>query len=120
MSRRSLLSKYQLLNAEDSASTLESISTDISGVDLITYQISCDSAVDSLLSVMCCNDVILSPSSIFVALNFSAILSINGAIDTEYFVTVQNQGFRHIKLSFANNGGTGNISAWVSGTSVGA
>lgn len=116
MSRRTLLNKYQILNAVDSSLTQTSTPTDISGLDYITYQLLAGALVDSVLEVQVCNDVVLSPSSVFVSLEFSNVLSIIGVTDIDYMVTVENQGFRHAKIQLTNNGGSGTINAWISGT----
>jgi hypothetical protein len=120
MGRRTVLEKFLLINGEDSASTVTSQSTEVSGLDNITYQIVIDSDVESTCEPEFCNDRVLSPDSEFKPLDFGNPLTLSGATDTDYTITIQNQGFKHLRLNISNNGGTGNINAWVTGNCVGA
>lgn len=120
MGRRSILNKYQVLNAVDSTTNPESIETDISSVDYITYEFILDATVDADLSVQYCNDARITSASTFKDLNFGSTTPLDGSIDAGGIVHIKNMGLKWMKLVITNNGGTGNISAWVSGTVGGA
>jgi len=120
MSRRQVIKKYQLLSSEDTTTNPESVSTEIAQVDVISYQIEIDATVDATLEVKYCNDENLNSSSVFKALDFGTVLTLNGDADTDGLVHIENKGFKHIKLAVTNNGGVGNISAWITGATLGA
>jgi hypothetical protein len=120
MGRRTVLEKYLLIDNQSSASTITSGSTEVSGLDNVTYEIKAAALVNAICQVQFCNDRVLSPSSIFKPLDFGSALTIIGATDTDYTITIQNQGFKNLRLNFSNNAGSGNISAWVTGNAVGA
>ena len=120
MSRRKILNKYQLFNQIDSSTDPESEPTDISGIDKVLYHLTVDSSVLGELKVLFCNDSVLKSDSVYVELDFNIPLTIDGSLDTEYMATVENGGFKWLKLSYTNNAGTGNIDTWISGTTIGA
>lgn len=119
MSRRSLIKKFQVLSSVDSTSAQSSEETDVSGVDFIFYEITVDAAVNATLSVYYSNDSTFNSSTAKV-LNFGTTTSLVGATDTSYIVQIENPGIKWLQLRTANNGGTGNISAWISATVRGA
>jgi len=119
MGRRTVLEKYLLIDNEDSASLITSSPTEVSGLDNVTYQLSIDALADSICEPQFCNDRILSPSSVFKPLDFGSALALLGSTDTDYTISIVNQGFKHFRLSISNNGGTGNINAWVTANAVG-
>lgn len=116
MGRRSLLRKFQVLSSADSAADPTSEVTDVSSVDFITYQIEIANTVDAVLAVEFCND----DSGDYKELNFNQTLSLDGASETDYLVHVENKAFKNLRLAITNNGGTGSIDAWVSGSVKGA
>lgn len=120
MGRRTILPKFQVFNAANTASSPESLVSEVAGVDSITYEIEIGAAVNAIIAVLFCNDAKISSASVFRPLEFKQTLSMVGSTDTSGMVHVKNMGFRHMKLKVTNNGGTGNISAWVSGTVEGA
>lgn len=120
MGRRNLLNKFQVLNGQDTTTDPASSSTDISGSDSITYEIEIDPTVNASLEVKYCNDLRLTNQSVFKSLDFGQATTLVGATETDYLVHITNQAFRHLKLVISNNGGTGNVSAWVSGAVKGA
>jgi hypothetical protein len=120
MGRRTVLEKFLLLNNQNTASTITSDPTEVSGLDNVTYEISINALADSFCEPQFCNDRILSPSSVFKPLDFGSQLTLLGTTDTNYTITIKNQGFKHLRLNITNNGGTGNLSAWVTGNCVGA
>ena len=119
MSRRHLIRKFQVLTNSDSTTSPSSISTDVSGVDFITYQIDCGSTVNSFLKVYVSNDDQFNSSN-KTELDFDTTLTIIGASDTSYTIHVENLGFKWLQLSFTNNGGTGLLNAFVTGAGRGA
>lgn len=120
MGRRSQIKKYAVLSSVDSTTNPESEPTDISGVDFITYQFELDASVDAGLEVQFCNDSNIDANSQFEPLNFNQTTPLDGSSDTEGVIHIENKGLKHLRLSIANNGGTGNVSAWVTGTVRGA
>lgn len=119
MSRRHLIRKFQVLTDSDSTTSPDSIATDVSGVDFITYQIDVDATVDSILKVYFSNDDQFN-SATKTELDFAAPLPILGASDTSYTVHIENLGFKWFQLSFTDNGGTGLINAFITGSGRGA
>ena len=120
MSRRQIIKKYKVLDAVDTSTDPMSLQTDVSGVDFITYEIDLDSTVDATLKVEFCNDDFISSSSVFKELDFQQVLSLNGSVDAYGVVHIANQGFKWLRLAITNAGGTGLISAFISGSVRGA
>lgn len=120
MSRRNILKKFQVLSDADSTVLSASSPTDVSGLDNITYLIEIGASVDGELFVEHCEDDKISNLSEFKELNFGEQIILNAANDLEYTIQVKNAGFKHMRLLFADNGGAGNINAWISGNTVGA
>lgn len=120
MSRRRILNKFQVLEGMDSSMSPVSEPTDVSGLDNITYLVEIDPSVDGEMLVEHCEDEKLSDSSVFKELNFGEQVILNSANDLDYTLQIKNAGFRHMRLSFVDNGGSGNINAWISGNTVGA
>lgn len=120
MSRRQLIKKYRVLNGVDTTTNPTSQQTDVSGVDFITYELEIGSSVNAILSVQFCNDDIISSSSVFRPLDFQQTLSLVGASDAFGVVHISNQGFKWLRLAIANNGGTGNVTAHITGAGRGA
>lgn len=120
MSRRQIIPKFLLLDAVDSTASPTSESTVVDLVDFITYQLKIDSTVNSILQVEFCNDKVLFQDSLFYPLDFKEVLNLVGATEEDYTIKISNHGFKNMRLKITNNGGTGNISAWITGTSVGA
>ena len=116
MSRRNIIRKYQVLTDADSTSDPVSIVTDVSGVDFITYQLEIGASVDTELEVQFCND----DSQDFKPLNFGQSVLLIGSVDQDHMAHIENKGFKFLRLSIADNGGSGNINAWVSGNGRGA
>lgn len=119
MSRRHLIREYQVFDSSDSTTDPVSTHTDVSGVDKIAYRLSIGASVNAILHVKVCNKDYFSATDSF-ELDFEETLTLNGGIDTEYLVSIDNQGFKFLFLEVTNNGGTGNIDAWITGLSVGA
>ena len=120
MSRRQVIKKYQLLDQADTTTNPESTHTDVQQVDFVTYELGLDATVTALLSVQYCNDERIDASSVFKDLDFSQTLTLDGSVDTDGIVHVENKGFKFLKLSITNNGGTGNVDAWITGLTRGA
>jgi hypothetical protein len=119
MSRRNTLKRHQVLAAVNSTSTQTSEKTDITGLDKITYEFLLDLPVNALLEVQVSN-VSAPADADFLSLNFNQTLSLIGSSNTTGLVHISNEGFKWLRLKTSNNGGTGNVSAWISGTSRGA
>jgi hypothetical protein len=120
MSRRHLIKKYKVFDNADTTTNPESLITEIAQVDNITYQIIIDSTVDAEIQVKYCNDDFISGSSVFTDLDFGSPLMLDGSSDTDGLIHIQNKGFKFLRLSIVNNGGTGDITAFVTGTGIGA
>lgn len=119
MGRRSRIKKYQVLTDADSSTNPLSAETDISGVDFVIYQIETDVSVDAILNVYFGNSEVFNSNEI-EKLNFGQVTSLIGATDNKYMVVIENKGFKWMLIEVENNGGTGNVSAWISGTVRGA
>ena len=119
MSRRSIIKKYQVLTSADSTTSPNSTQTDVSGIDLITYQLKLDPLVVADLVVSFSNDEVFNQSNI-TALNFSQTTSLIGSVETEYLVHIENQGFKWLQVQVVDNGGSGNVNAWIIGAGRGA
>jgi hypothetical protein len=117
MSRRSILRDYQVFNNADSTTDPSSTQTDISGVDKIAYRLTIGASVNAVASVRVSNK---EDKSNPFTLNFGQSAVLVGASETEYLFTIENRGFKWMWIEVANNGGTGNIDGWVTGTTVGA
>lgn len=120
MSRRHIIKKYRVLDNSDTTLDPESIISEIAQVDIISYQIEIDATVISTLEVTYCNDELLTSSSVFYTLDFGQVLALDGSINTDGLIHIKNNGFKFLKLKVINNGGTGNISAFITGTGIGA
>lgn len=119
MSRRHVLKKYQLFNSEDSTTNPISKETDVSQLDFVTYQLSIESGVNATLVVLFSNDERFDPANVS-ELNFGAPIVLDGATESQYVLHIQNQGFKWFLLNVIDNGGSGNVSAWVTGNVRGA
>jgi hypothetical protein len=120
MGHRKILKEFSLLDQQDSTINQISKATDISGLDNVTYRIKIDSTVDAYLEVQFCNDEVIRDDSEFYPLDFGQVTPLDGSIDENYMVKMLNHGFKWARLVTENNGGIGNISAWITGNSVGA
>ena len=119
MSRRNVLKKYQLFNSEDSTTNPISKETDVQQLDFVTYQISIGGSVNATLLVLFSNDERFDIANAR-ELNFGAPIVLDGASEADYVLHIQNQGFKWLLLGISDNGGSGNISAWVTGNVRGA
>jgi len=119
MSRRNVLKKYQLFNSEDSTTNPISKETDVQQLDFVTYQISVDSGVNATLLVLFSNDERFDPANV-TELNFGSPIVLDGATETQYVLHIQNQGFKWLLLNVVDNGGSGAVSAWITGNVRGA
>jgi hypothetical protein len=119
MSRRHQLKRYQVITDQDSTTSDRSTETDISALDRIFYQIEIDALVDCEIEVKVCNDDKFSVANSF-SLDFEQTLALIGATDTQYNIVIENKGFKWMFIDVTNNGGTGNINAWVTGNNLGA
>lgn len=119
MSRRNVLKKYQLFNNEDSSTSPTSKETDVSQLDFVTYQLSIESGVNATLLVLFSNDERFDNTNIS-ELNFGAPIILDGSTEASYIIHIQNQGFKWLLLNVVDNGGSGNVSAWVTGNVRGA
>lgn len=120
MSRRHIIRKYQLLDQADTTTNPESAFTDVQQVDFVSYEFGLDATVNATLDVQYCNDERIDASSVFKDLDFNQTLILDGSVDTDGIVHVENKGFKFLKLKITNNGGTGNIDAWITGLNRGA
>lgn len=119
MGRRSIIREFQVLEDSDSATNPDSTHTDVSSVDFITYRLSVDASVSASAQVKFVNADTFDASQA-KALNFGETLSLVGATDTDYMIEIENKGFKWMYLDITNNAGTGEINAWITGTTRGA
>jgi hypothetical protein len=120
MSRKLRANKYLILDAVDSTNPITSTETGVKQLDTVLYEIDIDATVNAVLVVEGSTDQDNSTSKVFNELDFGAPLTLIGAADTKYQVLIRDNAFNFLRLSISNNGGTGDISAWVSGVSKGA
>lgn len=119
MSRRHTIRPYQVFSNADSTASPSGTFTDITGVDFITYLITVDPTVNCEMAVYFKREN--KPGAASYKLDFGEQIILDGSLDTEYTLKIENHGFQFMSLEFENDlGGTGNLNAWVSGTSVGA
>ena len=120
MSRRSLLKKHQVLKDANSASLVQSESTDISGLDFIQYHLEVGALVVSTFEIQFCNDDKITSISSWKPLDFGQVTNLNGAQDTSYLVLIENRGFKYIRIALTGGTGSGLVNAWISGNVRGA
>ena len=120
MGRRTILPKFQVFKNVSTVGNPSSDITECTPVDRITYEVEIDPTVNAQLEVHYCNDPRISDSSLFKPISFNQPTPLDGSMNTQGMVHIQNLGFKHLRLVVLNNGGTGNIRAWVSGTVEGA
>ena len=119
MCRRNVLKKFQLFDAADSTLDPASGHTSVSQLDFITYENSIDASVDAVLEVQYCNDEVFNAANL-KSLDFGAPINLDGAVDTDYTIHIDNMGFKWLLLKITNNAGTGDVSAWITGNVRGA
>lgn len=120
MSRKQRAPKYRIWNAQDTTTNPTSTETGVKQLDSILYEITVDGTVNATLEVQGSTDDDNTPSKSFGSLDFGQTLTLVGATDTQYQVLVRDNTFNFLRLKITNNGGTGNITAHVSGVSKGA
>lgn len=118
MGRRNILKPFQVFTDADSATSPSGTSTDVSGLDNITYLIQAQNTVDCEMAVYVYRTD--NKSDTPVPLDFGEQILIDGAVETDYTLKIENHGYKWMVLEFEANTGTGNVNAWVSGNSVGA
>ncbi len=84
------------------------------------YEISLDATVVGTLEVEGSSDDDNAPIKTFEPLDFGTTINLNGAVSLTDEILIKENPYRFLRLKFTNNAGTGNISAFVSGNSVGA
>lgn len=119
MSRRNVLTKYQVWSSANSASITPSSETTVDQLDVIKYIIKIDPTVVCELLVQFTDDK-NTQSPTWRNLQMGQTLSLNGATDTEYTVNIKEHSCFKLRLNTTNNSGTGNINAWISGANIGA
>lgn len=122
MSRKQRAPKYTVWSAVDTTTAPTSTPTGVKNLDTVLYDITVAAAVNALLTVQGSTDPDGTPDAArtFETLDFGSTLPLVGASDTKYQVLVRDNPFTFMRLVLANNGGTGNITATVSGVSKGA
>lgn len=119
MSRRNILKRFQLFNQEDTTTDPQSDHTDISQLDNVTYELSIDNTVNANLDIYYCNTERFDQSQA-EKLGFSSQIVLNGATDTKITIHIKNLGFKWLYLKLTDNGGSGNIDAFITGNVGGA
>lgn len=123
MSRRHELNRYKAFTNADTTTDPASAETDISGLDKILYQVQIDPTVVATLSVMNSGGNKYDSNNAFpLPLDFQSNTDIvlDGSIETDYLIRLDNYGLKWLRLELTNNAGTGNINAWITANSVGA
>lgn len=119
MGRRNLLTKFQVWDNLDSTTPAESRSTVVDGFDVVKYVLAVDPTVSGTIQVEFSDDQV-SKDEVWKELDFKSPITIDGSIDTDYEIHIKEHVCHKLRLKFANAGGTGNVNAWISATSVGA
>jgi len=121
MGRRNQLPKYQVWSQFDSTLSAPSEKSVVDQCDVVRYVVTVDSTVVGELFVEFTDDRSPNPSQLtWKSFDFAQPLIIDGSQDTEYFITLKEHSAQSMRLSFVNNGGTGNIDAWIVATNIGA
>lgn len=121
MARRNTLRRFQVFDNADTTTSPTGPFTDVSGLDFITYLIIVDPTVNCEMAVYFKNDEFNQTGQTSYKLDFGEQIILDGSLDTEYTLKIENHGFKWLSIQFENDlGGTGNLNAWVSGTTVGA
>lgn len=120
MSRRNLIKKFVVWNNYNSSgAAAPSTNTTVDQVDDIKYIIQVDPSVDGSIEVEFADDKNVN-DEVWLPLDFKRPLLIDGATETDYEILIEKAVSLKLRLSFTNNGGTGNIDAWVTGANIGA
>lgn len=120
MSRKLRAPKYLILNASDSTTSPISTETGVKQLDTVLYSITVGASVNAILEVQGSSDDENTFTKTFESLDFAQTLSLNGAAETQYQIVIRDNPYAFMRLKITNNGGTGNITAYVSGVSKGA
>jgi hypothetical protein len=120
MSRKQRAPKYTVWSAVDTTTSPTSTETGVKQLDSILYEITIGASVNATLEVEGSTDADNAPAKTFGALDFGQALTLLGSTDTSYQVLIRDNTFNFLRLKLTNNGGTGNITAHVSGVSKGA
>lgn len=120
MSRRQIAPKFTLWGAVDSTTSPTSDATGVKNLDNVRYEITCAAGVVGTLEVEGSSDDDNESSKTFEPLDFGQPITINGGVSNYDEIVIRGNPYRFLRLKFTNNAGTGAISAYVSGNSVGA
>lgn len=119
MTRRYITQKFQVLSA-DSTTDPTSTETGVKNLDNVRYEITCEAGVIGTLVVEGSSDEDNTTIKTFNPLDFGTPITINGSLSTFDEIVIRQNPYKFLRLTFTNNAGTGNISAFISGNSAGA
>jgi hypothetical protein len=117
--RKQRAPKYTIWSAVDTTTAPTSDGTGVKQLDTVLYEITVGASVNAILEVQGSTDDDNEPKT-FSSIDFNQTLSLIGSTDTAYQVLIRDNPFNTIRLKLTNNGGTGNITAYVSGVAKGA
>lgn len=122
MGRKLNAPKYQIWDQVDTATNPTSISTSVKQIDHVCYEVSYDSTVLASLGVQFSNDDETTPPASWVwrDVEFGQAVTLDGSLDTETNVVFREMPYKNLRLKVTNAGGTGNITAFISGQGRGA
>lgn len=120
MSRRQIAPRHTLWSAVNSTTNPTSEATGVKNLDNVRYEITCASGVVGTIEVEGSSDDDNALVKTFEPLDFGTPITINGSSSTYDEIVIRGNPYRFLRLKFTNNAGTGAISAYVSGNSVGA
>lgn len=114
MGRKHLLKNYPVWVNVDSATDPVSVSTEVSNLDFVSYDVFIENTVTGELIVQYSMD-----GESWSDIDFSMTNSVNGAADTHCRIEIKSL-FNHLRLKFINDSGSGLINAVIHGKTVGA
>lgn len=120
MGRKLRAPKYPIWSAVDTTTSPTATETGVKQLDTVVYEITVGVAVDALLEVQGSLDDDNVTTKTFSSLDFNQTLPLVGADETSYQILIRDNPFNFLRLKLTNNGGTGTITAYVSGVSKGA
>lgn len=126
MGRKNNAPKFRVWDSVDTTTSPTSQKTSVHQIDHISYDLVYDNTVNANLTVEYCNDADNTPTSEqeWLPINFGSVygtvIPLVGATDTETNIVFREMPYKALRLVLSNNGGTGNITADISGQSRGA
>lgn len=124
MTRKHISHKFQVLSNSDSTTNpVASTVQDVRMADTVDYEFSIDAGVRGDFVVEYNNDKdseYKAGSAVWKPINFGQALTVDGSVFTSGLINIRDNNFQRLRLSFADNGGAGNINAWFRAVSKGS